>query len=91
MCLKPMEAPVNEIITRIVREGDRHVVEIPKEFGPANAEVTIRKDGDTLVIKAKVEKGLTLREALDALEPLTEEEWPDITDDDRGPLRDVKL
>lgn len=85
---------MNEIITRIIREGDRHIVEIPKEFGAVDAEVTIRKDGDTLVIEpvtsAKA-KPKTWAEVLDQMETLTDEEWPDIDDDDLGPLRDVKL
>ena len=34
---------------------------------------------------------MTLQAALAAMQPLTEEEWPDVTDDDLSPLRDVKL
>ncbi|WEK03008.1 MAG: hypothetical protein P0Y65_12415 [Candidatus Devosia phytovorans] len=82
---------MNEIITRIVKEGDRQIVEIPKELGVADAEVTIEVSGDVITIRPKREKRMTLREALDAMQPLTEEEWPDVTDDDLGPLRDIKL
>ena len=51
-----MEAPVNEMISRIVREGDRQVVEIPKELGVADAEVSIEVRGDVITIRPTRQK-----------------------------------
>lgn len=52
-----------------------------------DGQMTIRREGTRLVLEPK----RSLLAALDAMEPLSEEEWPDITDDDLGPLRDIEL
>ena len=70
--------------------GEHQILEIPEGFELPGTEITITKDGDRLVLEAKREKR-SLKDILDSWEPLTEEEWPDITDDDLGPLRDVDL
>lgn len=77
---------MNEIVTRIVKEGDRQIVEIPAELQVPNAEVTIRKDGDKIVLEPKKP---SLREFLDSIEPV-DVDWPDV-DEGLLPLDDVKL
>ena len=74
----------------LFRNGRNQAVRIPVEFEMPGTEVTIRKDGDKIVLEPKVKK-LTLIEALDQMETLTEEEWPDIDDSDLLPLNDIDL
>ena len=75
-------------IARVDRAEDgKQIVILPKGFELPEGEVTIREQDGALII----ERRKTLIEALDQMEPLTEEEWPDITDDDLLPLRDIKL
>jgi antitoxin VapB len=84
-----MEAPMNEIKTAsLFRNGRNQAVRIPVEFELPGTEVTIVKDGDRLIIEPKAEK-LTLREFLDALEPV-DVEWPDV-DEGLLPLKDINL
>jgi antitoxin VapB len=82
---------MNEIKTAsLFRNGRNQAVRIPVEFEMPGTEVTIRKDGDKLILEPKARRK-TLIEALDEMETLTEEEWPDITDTDLLPPRDVEL
>jgi len=87
----PEEASMTEPRTvSLFRNGRNQAVRIPVEFELAGDEAFIRKDGDKLIIEPK-KPAKTLAEVLDSMEPLTEEEWPDITDDDLLPLDDVDL
>jgi antitoxin VapB len=87
----PVEAPMNEIKTAsLFRNGRNQAVRIPVEFELPGTEVTIRREGNALVLEPKVKK-MTLIEALDQMETLTEEEWPDIDDSDLLPLDDINL
>lgn len=80
---------MNEIKTAsLFRNGRNQAVRIPVEFELPGTEVTIVKDGDRLIIEPKAEK-LTLREFLDALEPV-DVEWPDV-DEGLLPLKDINL
>jgi len=80
---------MNQIKTAsLFRNGRNQAVRIPVEFELPGTEVTIRQDGDSLVIEPK-KKQLTLIEALDQMEPLTAEEWPDIDGSDLPPLKDI--
>jgi antitoxin VapB len=82
---------MNEIKTAsLFRNGRNQAVRIPVEFEMPGTEVTIRKDGDKLILEPKARRK-TLIEALDEMETLTEEEWPDITDADLLPPRDVEF
>jgi antitoxin VapB len=91
----PKEAPVNKHTpsnTRTVslfRNGRNQAIRIPVEFELPGDEVTIRKEGDRLIIEAKVPKDdlLTYLRSLPPMGP--EDEFPDI--DDYLPLRDVDL
>lgn len=74
----------------LFRNGRNQAIRIPVEFELPGDEALIRKEGNRLIIEPKTRKK-TLREVLDSLEPLTEAEWPDITDDDLLPLDDVDL
>lgn len=83
---------MNQIKTAsLFRNGRNQAVRIPVEFELPGTEVTIRKEGDALVIAPKRSTKRTLGELFDSWEPLTEAEWPDIEDKDLGPLRDVDL
>ena len=57
----------------VFRNGRSQAIRIPKEFELACKEVTIRKEGQVLVVEpAKVKR--TLAEILASLEPLAEED-----------------
>lgn len=82
---------MNEIKTRIIRDGDRRVVEIPTDFA-VDGEVTIRQEGDVLIIEAVSEVDIRPKswsEFFDNLEPV-DVDWPDL---DAGllPVEDVDL
>ncbi|MHA6691859.1 antitoxin [Devosia sp. A449] len=80
--------PVMSAIARLERTDDgAQIVVLPPGFELPLGEVNIRRDGDRLIVEPRK----SLLEALDEMEPLTIEEWPDITDDDLPPLRDVIL
>ncbi len=86
-----MSQPMSEPRTvSLFRNGRNQAIRIPVEFELPGDEALIRKEGNRLIVEPKTPKK-TLREVLDSLEPLTEEEWPDITDDDLLPLDDVDL
>ena len=71
------------------RNGRNQAVRIPVEFEMPGTEGLMRKEGDKLIIEPVRRKSLA--EVLDAMEPLAEEEWPDVTDDGLLPLDDIKL
>ena len=78
--------------TTLFRHGDEQAVSIPSDFELPGSEVTIRRQGDALVIEPKPAKRKpTLLEVLDQMVPLTKEEWPDIDDSDLPPLNDIEL
>ena len=72
------------------RNGRNQAVRIPVEFEMPGTEGIMRKEGDKLIIEP-VKKKRSLLEVLEEFGPLTEEEWPDVTDDDLLPLDDIKL
>ncbi len=75
----------------LFRNGRNQAIRIPVEFELPGTEVEMWKDGDKLIIGPKVPKKRTLLDVLRDNGPLTEEEWPDITDDDLLPLDDIEL
>ena len=78
--------------TTLFRHGDEQAVSIPSDFELPGSEVTIRRQGDALVIEPKPAKRKpTLLDVLDQMVPLTKEEWPDIDDSDLPPLDDIEL
>jgi antitoxin VapB len=84
------EAAMSEPRTvSLFRNGRNQAVRIPVEFELPGDEAIMRKEGDRLIIEPKQK-----RDFLDVIKeygPLTEEEWPDITDDDLLPLDDIEL
>jgi antitoxin VapB len=78
--------------TTLFRHGEEQAVSIPSDFELPGSEVTIRRQGDALIIEPKPAKRKpTLLEVLDQMVPLgPEDEFPDI-DDDHLPLREVDL
>lgn len=65
----------------LFRNGRNQAVRIPVEFELPGDEAIMRKEGDKLIIEAKVKKK-TLLEVLDEMEPLgPEDQFPDIDDD----------
>lgn len=73
----------------LFRNGRNQAVRIPVDFELPGDEAVMRKEGEKLVIEPMRKK--TLLEVLDEMEPLTEEEFPDIDDSDLPPLDDVEL
>lgn len=81
---------MNEIRrTTVFRHGETVAVEIPQDFGLVAGEVTIRRDGDHLIIDAAKSTPKTFREMLDQMETI-DVEWPDV-DEGLLPPDDVKL
>jgi antitoxin VapB len=74
----------------LFRNGRNQAVRIPAEFELPGKEALIRKEGDKLILEPKKPKRNWL-EVIEKYGPLTEEEWPDITDDDLLPLDDINL
>jgi antitoxin VapB len=84
---EPVEAPVNEIKkSELFKSGNGQAVRVPEGFELPGTEVIVTKDGDRLIIEPKKQ---SLREFLDALEPL-DIEWPDV-DEGLLPPDDIKL
>lgn len=75
-------------IGNVARDGDRLVVYIPSGIEMPEGEVTVRKDGNRLVVEWPRR---TLLELIAGMEPLTEEdEFPNV-DEGLLPLRDVDI
>jgi antitoxin VapB len=73
----------------LFRNGRNQAIRIPVEFELPGKEALIRKEGNTLIIEPKPTESLL--ELLKHMQPLTEEEWPDIDDSDLLPLDDIDL
>jgi antitoxin VapB len=63
---------------KLFRNGRNQAVRIPREFELPGEDAVMRREGDTLVIRAK-SKPTTLDEFLDTLEP-TDDPFPEIDD-----------
>jgi antitoxin VapB len=88
----PKEAQMSEVRTAsLFRNGRNQAIRIPVEFELPGNEALIHKEGDRLIIEPKLETRKTLAEVLAEMEPVTEDEWPDITDDDLLPLDDIEV
>lgn len=86
-----MEAPVDEIRkANVSQHGDSQTVEIPADLAFDSTDLTIRRDGDRVILEQRKPK-LSLLEALNGMEPLQEDEWLRVDDSDLGPLRDIKF
>jgi antitoxin VapB len=79
----------NQRSARLFRNGRNQAIRIPVEFELPGEEVLITEQDGKLIIEPK--KKPDLLDVLRRMEPLTEGEWPDITDDDLIPLDDVEL
>ncbi len=73
----------------LFRNGRNQAVRIPVEFELPGKEVTIRKEGEKLIIEPKVMTRERFLELLDSLEPMPD--FPDVDDSDLPPLRDINL
>jgi antitoxin VapB len=73
----------------LFRNGRNQAIRIPAEFELPGKEALIRKEGNALIIEPKPAE--TLLDVLRKMQPLTEEEWPDIDDSDLPPLDDIEL
>ncbi|WP_137154038.1 AbrB/MazE/SpoVT family DNA-binding domain-containing protein [Rhizobium sp. FKL33] len=80
---------MNEIrhVKIVLKDGHR-AVEIPEEFDFPGDEITMRKEGDRIILEPKREDR-DLFEWLRSLEPL-DEEFPDV-DEGLLPVEDVDL
>lgn len=84
---------MNEIKTAsLFRNGRSQAVRIPVEFEMPGKEVTIRKEGEALVIEPKAMPAVAPKswaEFFDNLEPV-DVDFPDV-DEGLLPLRDINL
>jgi antitoxin VapB len=78
----------NSRTVSLFRNGRNQAVRIPVEFELPGDEVTIRQEGERLIIEPKAKKK-TLLEVLDSLEPFPD--FPDVDDSDLPPPRDINL
>jgi antitoxin VapB len=72
----------------LFRNGRNQAIRIPVEFEMPGDEVTIRKDGERLIIEPKIGR-TALLDYLARMEPVPD--FPDVDDTNRLPLRDVNL
>jgi antitoxin VapB len=63
---------------RLFRNGRSQALRIPREFEFDADEVTVRRDGERLIVEA-VERAPTLAEVLATIEPI-DDEWPELAD-----------
>ncbi|MHB8951321.1 MAG: antitoxin [Rhodoferax sp.] len=82
-----VEPPARHV--RLFRNGANQAVRIPKEFELPGKEAEMRRIGQTLVITPIDAEPESLRELLDAWEPM-DEEFPDV-DEGLLPLDDIVL
>jgi antitoxin VapB len=78
----------------LFRNGRSQAVRIPKEFEFEGDEVEIRKEADgsiKLIPKRRERSPKEIVEWLRGQPQLTEEDFPDISDDDMLPLDDIQL
>jgi len=76
-----------EYRTQLVRDGNRQTLQIPQELFLLTKEVSIRKEGEKLIIEPYLQK--TLLEILATLDDI-DEEFPNI-DEGLLPLDDIEL
>ena len=70
---------------RLFRNGRNRAVRIPREFHVFGDVLTIRRDGDQLILTPPRRRE-TLIELLDRLETI-DEEWPELDDPPPDPIR----
>jgi len=73
--------------TQLVRNGNRQTLQIPQELFLLTKEVSIRKEGEKLIIEPYLQK--TLLEILSTLDDI-DEEFPNI-DEGLLPLDNIEL
>lgn len=76
-----------EYRTQLVRDGDRQTLQIPQELFLLTKEVSIRKEGEKLIIEPYLQKKLV--EILTTLDDI-DEEFPNI-DEGLLPLDNIEL
>ncbi|MDJ0581447.1 AbrB/MazE/SpoVT family DNA-binding domain-containing protein [Crocosphaera sp.] len=76
-----------EYHVKLIQEGNRQTLPIPKELKLSTTEVTIREENGKLIIEPYTKKSLL--EVLSTIEPL-DEEFPDV-DQDLLPLDDINF
>jgi len=76
-----------EYRTQLVRDGNRQTLQIPQELFLLTKEVSIRKEGEKLIIEPYLQK--TLLEILATLDDI-DEEFPNV-DEGLLPLDDIEL
>jgi antitoxin VapB len=76
-----------EYRTQLVRDGNRQTLQIPQELFLLTKEVSIRKEGDKLIVEPYLQK--TLLEILATLDDI-DEEFPNI-DEGLLPLDNIEL
>lgn len=76
-----------EYRTQLVRDGNRQTLQIPQELFLLTKEVSIRKEGEKLIIEPYLQK--TLLEILATLDDI-DEEFPNI-DEGLLPLDNIEL
>jgi antitoxin VapB len=76
-----------EYRTQLVRNGNRQTLQIPQELFLLTKEVSIRKEGEKLIIEPYLQK--TLLEILSTLDDI-DEEFPNI-DEGLLPLDNIEL
>jgi antitoxin VapB len=69
---------------RIFRNGRNRAVRIPKELDIFGDEVVMREEGERLILERPRREALA--DILARLEPITDEEWPDIYDPPPEPV-----
>jgi len=76
-----------EYRTQLVRNGNRQTLQIPQELFLLTKEVSIRKEGEKLIVEPYLQK--TLLEILSTLDDI-DEEFPNI-DEGLLPLDNIEL
>ena len=76
-----------EYRTQLVRDGNRQTLQIPQELFLLTKEVSIRKEGEKLIIEPYLQK--TLLEILATLDDI-DEEFPNV-DEGLLPLDNIEL
>lgn len=82
---------MNEIRkANVSQSGGIQIVEIPADLAFDSMDLTIRRDGDRVILEPR-KPMLSLLDALRQMQPLPEDEWLQVSDSDLRPLRDIKL
>ena len=72
---------------KLERDAEGQFIQIPPEFEPVGEDLTMRKEGDKLIIEPASAPKQSLLDLLETWEPL-DEEFPEIED---GPPEPVEL